>query len=273
MIYPVINQIKAVAIQDPLVNMASYGDIQLYNNKSTVKYPYVNLDIVSTNKVGGSKKYTIRVYVVDRQYDVTVAHNKCELILEQLMKNLEIDKYTINYVVEEFNDIASGVWCDINYEIGTSLGCSFNQLFDSFILLEQGGYIMTEEGDLIMLENSFDSNLIYFGSSQIDIFETKSDLQKLPNIIFYNSLTTTYKLQTGVVNNTFVFALPSDNGKQLLTIVDENLDYSDITSEYIKSNLTIVNNFNENVVYDVYTLTNVNPYVNNHTHTFTFVNN
>lgn len=271
MIYPLINQIKAIAIQDPLVNMASYGDIQLFNNKSTIKYPYVNLDIVNTNKSGGSKKYTIRIYVVDRQYDVTVAHNKCELILDQLMKNLEIDKYTTNFVVEEFQDVASGVWCDITAEIGMSLGCNFLQLFRNVnILLEVNDYVMNEEGDLIMLEQPFSENLVYYGPLDI-IPQTQDDVKRLENITFYQADKLEYKLDTGNQLKTFVIAIPSE--KTLDLVLDENAMYADITSTYIQQTMIITNNNGDDVEYNVYTMQNAIPYTRNHKHAFTFVNN
>jgi hypothetical protein len=273
MIYPLINQIKAIAIQDPLVNMASYGDLQLFNNKSTIKYPYVNLDIVNSNKNGGSKKYTIRIYVVDRQYDNTVAHNKCELILDQLMKNLEITNYTTNFIVEEFNDIASGVWADVVFEIGMSLGCNFLQLFRSnndYILLEDNDYVMNEEGDLIMLEQPFNKNLVYYGP--LDVEPTSlDDLKRLENIVFYQPEKLDYKLDTGNVYKKFIIAIP--NEKILDLVLDENAMYADITRTYIQKTMTIKNNSGVDVDYNVYTMSNAIPYTRNHKHAFTFVNN
>jgi hypothetical protein len=66
MIHKYADNLKILAINTPLCNMASFGDIQLYNYKSTIKYPYVNIDVVNSVNRGGGKTYTLRVYVCDR---------------------------------------------------------------------------------------------------------------------------------------------------------------------------------------------------------------
>ena len=37
-----VDNIKTLAINTPTVSMSSFGDISLYDNKSIIKYPYVN---------------------------------------------------------------------------------------------------------------------------------------------------------------------------------------------------------------------------------------
>ena len=78
-IYNVAEKLKDTAIRNPMVGMSSFGDIQLYNNKASVKYPYVNFDIVSSYVSNFVKTYTMRIYSCDRN-EPYIAYNKTELI-------------------------------------------------------------------------------------------------------------------------------------------------------------------------------------------------
>jgi hypothetical protein len=135
-----------------MVNMASVGDMSLYDNKATIRYPYVNLDVVSSSVVNYSKKYTIRLYVCDRQKDILVSYNKTELIADNILKDLQMTNYVVNYFHNDFQDDVDGVWVDFQYEIAVTSECTYATLFNANILLEDGNFIMLENGDLISIE-------------------------------------------------------------------------------------------------------------------------
>lgn len=146
-LYRTINDLKLVAINTKMVNMSSFGDIQEYNNKATIVYPYINLDVVTSNVNNYSIKYTIRVYVCDRNSDY-IAYNKTETILNTFLKNNDVDinNYTINYFRNDFQDGVYGVWCDIVFEDKVETECNV------YSLPESGDYILQENGDLIRIE-------------------------------------------------------------------------------------------------------------------------
>jgi hypothetical protein len=153
MIYPLINKAKYQAIEHPMVNMASFGALELFDNKATIKYPYVNFDIVSSSVVNYLKRYTIRMYVCDRN-EPYIAYNKTEIIADDILKSLDIDSYTINYFTLEFKDVTNGVWTDFIIEVPLAGSCTYDSLFNSNLLLEDSKFILLENGDLIMLDNS-----------------------------------------------------------------------------------------------------------------------
>ena len=152
MIYPLMHNLKFHSIKHPMVNMASVGDMSLYDNKATIRYPYVNLDVVSSSVVNYSKKYTIRLYVCDRQKDILVSYNKTELIADNILKDLQMTNYVVNYFHNDFQDDVDGVWVDFQYEIAVTSECTYATLFNANILLEDGNFIMLENGDLISIE-------------------------------------------------------------------------------------------------------------------------
>ena len=117
-IYNVAEKLKDTAIRNPMVGMSSFGDIQLYNNKASVKYPYVNFDIVSSYVSNFVKTYTMRIYSCDRN-EPYIAYNKAEMIIDDILKRLEIDGYTVNYFTLNFKDMINGCWAD--FEIETSI--------------------------------------------------------------------------------------------------------------------------------------------------------
>ena len=148
-IYSKINDLKHLAFNTPGVNMAGTGDITLYDNRATIRYPYINLDVVTALVQGGITKYQIRVYVCDRN-EPYVAYNKCETILNQFLINraFEISNYTINYFTLNFKDSVNGVWADIVLETPLSIPC-----LDGGDLNGETGFILNEWGDLIRIEN------------------------------------------------------------------------------------------------------------------------
>lgn len=147
MIAKVIDDLKITAMNTPLVNMVSFGQLSLYNEKKTIKYPYVNIDIVNANKSGGVKNYKFRIYVCDRN-DVVTAYNKTELILDQILnsENYYTKDYSVNYFTEEFKDITSGVFVDVDVEEDMITECDLS-------IAEEVGFILQENGDLIRIED------------------------------------------------------------------------------------------------------------------------
>lgn len=109
-IYNIVNKLKTIAINIPMVNQCSFGDIMEYDNKATIKYPYINIDVVTANVVNYAQTYTFRIYVCDRN-DPYIAYNKTEVIINNFLKNNDIsaDKYTLNYFSLNFKDRVNGI--------------------------------------------------------------------------------------------------------------------------------------------------------------------
>jgi len=147
---PLVERLKYNAIRNPLVNMSSFGDIQLYNNKSTIKYPYVNWDVINSDVDKYIKTYTIRIYVCDRNLTPYNAYNKCETILDDLLQELEIEKYGVQYFTLNYGDQVDGCYSDFQIEVPMSGNCVYQSLF-SHILLEEGSFQLLESGDLIII--------------------------------------------------------------------------------------------------------------------------
>lgn len=152
MIYPLLAKCQYKAIAHPMVNMASFGDISLYDDKSTIAYPYVNFDIVTSSIVNYLKTYTIRMYVCDRNIPY-IAYNKSEVIADDILKALDIDGYVINYFTLDFKDVVNGVWADFEIQVPLEGSCTYDSLFNANLLLEDGNFILQENGDLVMLNN------------------------------------------------------------------------------------------------------------------------
>lgn len=142
MIQQLANELKIRAINTPMVNQSSFGDISLYDNKATIKYPYVNIDVVNCFIQNHSiYKYKIRFYICDRN-EPYIAYNKTEMILVNLLTQLQVDDYTINYFTFNFKDKVHGVWADIDIEnINTNNPCFSNTDAIDFVLLETGDLI------------------------------------------------------------------------------------------------------------------------------------
>lgn len=148
MIQQVINDLKTLSINVPMVMQSSFGDISLYDNKTTIKYPYINIDVVSSRNQNGAKIYTLRLYICDRN-EPYVAYNKAEMILDNLLANpqLDISNYSTNYFTLNFQDNVNGIWADVQYITKQEVDC-YHAINASF------GYILNEDGDYIKIEGS-----------------------------------------------------------------------------------------------------------------------
>lgn len=145
MLNALVDKVKFQSISHPLVNMASVGDITIFDNKPTIAYPYVNVDVVSCLRKNFLKTYTLRLYVCDRN-EPYIAYNKTELILTEILEQLDIFDVTINYFNNDFQDIVNGVYVDVQFQV--PIGCSSESIFDyglftdTFIILENGDYLI-----------------------------------------------------------------------------------------------------------------------------------
>jgi hypothetical protein len=145
MIYRLANQLKEQAINTPMCKMASFGDISLYNNKPTIKYPYINIDVVNCYVQKSSlSTYKMRIYVCDRN-EPYIAYNKTETILKSMLSSLNLENYTINYFTYNFKDMIHGVWVDIDIDTITDMDCNeLNSNVDNYETLSNGDLILTE---------------------------------------------------------------------------------------------------------------------------------
>lgn len=145
-IYELTNKLKRIAIDIPMVNMASFGNIMDYDDKATIKYPYVNIDVVSSVVQNFAQTYTFRIYVCDRNKPY-IAYNKTEAILNTFLKNNEVFavNYTINYFSIDFKDQVNGVWVDMTIQTPLVTECIESKI------VEDESYIITEAGDLIKI--------------------------------------------------------------------------------------------------------------------------
>lgn len=75
---------------------------------------------------------------------------------------------------------------------------------------------------------------------------------------FQNPGTNTFTLMTGSVRTRFIVLLPP--GKTILSVVDTNNSNSNLTADYVHSNLTIQDRGGVNREYNMYTLTIGSPY-------------
>lgn len=126
-IYKIVNDLKLTAINTSTVNMSSFGDISLYNNKTNIKYPFVNFDIIRRDITNYATTYIFRIYVMDRN-DPYIAYNKCELILNTILKDYSIDakNYTYNFATLEFKDMINGCWADFEVMEQNIIDCDGN---------------------------------------------------------------------------------------------------------------------------------------------------
>lgn len=150
-IYRLSEDLKILAINTSMVNQSSAGDIQLYNNSSIIKYPFVNFDVVSSSVIRGVKRYKIRIYVCDRN-NPYIAYNKTELILDNILKNyyLDISTYIANYFTLDFMDLVNGVWADFELDIPLESECLIEQ--GNILLEDKTGYVVDEDGNFIKQE-------------------------------------------------------------------------------------------------------------------------
>jgi hypothetical protein len=154
-IYKLASDIKKMAIMTPNVAMASFGDISLYDNKSIILYPYVNIDIINDIVDGNANcTYKFAIYVIDRN-DEYEAYNKCELILDELMQKLQIENYNTNFIHKDFQDQVIGVYTELSYEDTIGLSCQYYE-YGALITEEElpiDQYITTNNNKLISKEN------------------------------------------------------------------------------------------------------------------------
>ena len=145
MLNSLVDKVKFQAISHPLVNMASVGDISLFDNKATIAYPYVNVDVVNCLRKDFLKTYTLRIYVCDRN-EPYIAYNKTELIITEVLEQLDIFDLDIKYFNNDFQDVVNGVYVDIQFQV--PIGCSTESIFDYslftdvFIILENGDFLI-----------------------------------------------------------------------------------------------------------------------------------
>lgn len=151
MIYQTANTYKYIAIQQPMVNMASFGALELYDNKSNIRYPYVNFDVVSAQIINGIKRYVFRIYVCDRN-EPYIAYNKTELILDNILRQIDVPSYTVNYFNLNFQDVVNGVWADFVIDIPRGNECYVDTITGDYILTEETFFVLLENGDLVRLE-------------------------------------------------------------------------------------------------------------------------
>jgi hypothetical protein len=153
MIFKLINDLKIQAINTMMCSMASFGDISLYDDKSTIAYPYINFDVVTSFVTKSSlKTYTIRVYVCDRN-EPYIAYNKAEMILDTLMNTIDVAGYTTNYFTLNFKDQVNGVWADFQIEDIIEFMCAERAGEVNYVVLENGDiinkkFVLTEENEL-----------------------------------------------------------------------------------------------------------------------------
>lgn len=138
MILTTVNNLKLAAINTPMCNQSSFGDISLYDNKSDIKYPYCNIDVVTGFVSNFAIEYTFRLYVCDRN-EPYIAYNKTEQILTQIINSLDLGSYTINYFTLDFKDQVNGVWADIKIDDKVNIPC----------VSTTSEYTTLENGDLI----------------------------------------------------------------------------------------------------------------------------
>lgn len=150
-IYRLAENLKTLAINIKMVQMASFGDLMLFDDKPVIKYPYVNIDIIGADVTNFVQTYKLRVYVCDRNKP-HIAYNKTETILNQFLKNndLDITNYTINYFSVDFKDQVNGVYADIIFTVPLVTECeTYTDLGEGYMVAEMGRFFMlSEEGEL-----------------------------------------------------------------------------------------------------------------------------
>lgn len=267
MLYNLLENLKITAIQHPLVQMSAIDDLIEYQNRP-VRYPFVNINIVDSNVTNGLKRYNVRIYVLDIQRNVNVAWNKCELILEDILKQNGFKNYNIFYFKDDFKDIVSGCYCDIKYENIRSKGsetgiCDYNAITNNYLNTQDTDYMTQQSGDLIMLSRRSFDEMIYFGPSA-NIPTDSDSVRSLPQLQYQN-ISNLLNLETGVDYNYLNVCIPV--GKTIDKVEDENNLWQDLTDKYIYQNtISVLNNLNVEVEYKIFTYDNLTAYDKNHKH-------
>ena len=156
MVIQVLDALKLIAINAPLVNMSSVSDILDYSNKPDIKYPFVNIDLVSTIVNNYAKNYRVRLYICDRNPNEFQSYNKASIILDDILKSVSIDQqtYTANYFRLDFLDQVNGLWCEVDIEDHVVIDCASGTYFNGYVISEGGDYVVDEvEGKQIITEN------------------------------------------------------------------------------------------------------------------------
>lgn len=145
-VYELSNNLVNLALSTETVNGSAYGEISLYDNHSTIEYPYVNFDIVSSTVRNNSNIFKFKIMVMDRN-EPYIAYNKTELILNNILKyyNLEINSYIISYFTLDYQDMINGCSADFNIETLAEFNCLIKELTANYIITEDGDYIVTED--------------------------------------------------------------------------------------------------------------------------------
>lgn len=150
MILPIFETLQEKAIAQPMVNMCSFGDIYLYENKKDIKYPFVNFDVVKSTKKNSIMEYVIRVYICDRNVTVYNAYDKCEVIATQFLDSIEINSYSIQYFTLNFKDVVDGIFVDFIFQAVIENNCNYQSIWNDY-KLKESGFTQNEEGDIIII--------------------------------------------------------------------------------------------------------------------------
>lgn len=120
----VVTKLEFNASQISNCSMVGIGDIRLFDDKASTMYPYINLDIISDEVFNGSiKAWKFRIYAVDRN-EPYLAYNKCELMIGELLNQMEILDYTLNYITLNYQDLIHGVFTDVSFDASLTVNCN-----------------------------------------------------------------------------------------------------------------------------------------------------
>jgi hypothetical protein len=114
MVINVTDYIRHVAMESPLLMSSYKGEMPIPDNSPVVKYPYLNIDVLSTDRTDYHKEYKFRIWVCDRN-DVYIAYSKCEQIIIELMAGLAIDVYKYEYFKNDYQDGVHGCFIDFGF--------------------------------------------------------------------------------------------------------------------------------------------------------------
>lgn len=149
MIDSFIKNLKLICLNTEMVQQVSYGNILEYTQKS-IKYPYINIDILDTQKLNGVLYHNVRLYVMDRNTNELITYNKCEIILDNILKDpeLQIPIYYANPFTLNFKDLISGYYCDIQipevYLSKPKSDCDYPEESSDYTILDSGDYIKND---------------------------------------------------------------------------------------------------------------------------------
>ena len=118
--------------------------------------------------------------------------------------------------------------------------------------------------DIKMINSMY--RTIYYGTSNIELtefFQIKSLKNK---IVDYNNMVDTIELNTGIINNVFMFAVPTYKKLDDIKDVDSFIKDENFKNTYIENIIKI----NDKISYKLYTMKNAIPYNSNHKHVITF---